>query len=124
MGNALQFGASSDDRRRAPRVPFTSKSLVQGRHSDYVCRAVNLSATGMLLLAPEGPAGAPRGEPLRVNFFSAMRNEWIGVEATMTRETQVGGRPAWGLAFRRVNSKVAAMLRGLVNQTRPLGSSH
>ena len=56
-----------------------------------------------------------------MNFFSAMRKEWVGIEATMTRETQVGGRPAWGLAFRRVNPKVAAMLRGLVEQVRPEG---
>jgi hypothetical protein len=101
----------ASDRRAAPRVPFRSNSIVRTRSEEFVCRSLNLSTSGMLVSPP--PSAQP-SRSMRVNFFSAVRNEWLGVDVELARKTAVDGRPAWGLQFKNLDEPAMRMLRGLV----------
>jgi hypothetical protein len=99
-----------DDRRSHPRIDFSGRTVVFIGDQQVVCKGSNLSAGGMLLLAP---LAAPLGQTLKL-ALSLQPSQWVNLEARVVRHAQESGAIAWGLEFVRVSSELAAMLAGYV----------
>lgn len=104
---------SGPERRSGSRVPFSGKAIVYVADRQVPCEAVNLSASGMLLLPP---ARAGAGLQMRLSFIFEGMKDWITVGATIVREGDYEGRYAWGVRFDQIAPYVSTMLRSYVRQ--------
>jgi hypothetical protein len=98
------------EKRAHPRVDFSGRTVVFIGDQQVVCKGSNLSAGGMLLLAP---LAAPLGQTLKL-ALSLQPSQWVNLEARVVRHAQESGAIAWGLEFVRVSGELAAMLAGYV----------
>ena len=99
-----------EEKRAHPRVDFEGRTVVFVGDQQVVCKGSNLSAGGMLLVAP---LAAPVGQTLKL-ALSLQPSQWLNLEARVVRQAQDSSAVAWGLEFVRVSAELAATLAGYV----------
>jgi hypothetical protein len=106
--------AQLEERRGEPRTSFDGVAHVRAERYDVICRSVNLSSDGMLLLSP---VSANPGLELKVNVFFPPLNKWAETDAVLTRQQQGDGEVAWGLAFRNTDPFMGTVFRTFVHRS-------
>jgi len=103
------------DRRTAPRIRLQSDAIAYLADRQQVCKAVDLSATGMLLFAP---LGCSAGTRLRLVFMLPGTGQWLDLQAELVRPATGEGPGAaprgCGVRFAAVPFRLAALLRSYV----------
>ena len=97
------------ERRRCPRVPFLATVSVQTPNGEVACIALDLSATGMLLLSGVSARGS--ASRLRVSFALVAADEQISLDAELVRVVRKRRRIAWGVRFVQVPKRLQKVLR-------------
>ncbi len=91
---------------RAPRVAWGGAATVYLGNQQLRCEVANLSASGMLLLAPQPAA---RGQFVRLVFDLGDRR-WLNLDAVIARDASGPRRAAWGVQFLHIPPAVSAPL--------------
>lgn len=106
---------------RPPRVTFEGETIAYLDNRQLLCRAGNISITGMLIYAPNNQ-GRP-GQFLRLVFTLPGLGEWVDADAVIIREALEQVQPAWGVQFLQVPSFFQPKLLAFINDQLKKGSS-
>lgn len=98
---------------RPKRVPYSGVAIVRLGRCQYRSRAINVSETGLLLLAPV--RGKP-GDTVQLKMRFPAISDWFSISGTLVRKTINQGQCAWGIKFGDAGDDVKAMLRQFVQQ--------
>lgn len=99
------------DRRLSPRCAYSATAIVYVGSEQLVCRAVDISSGGMLIIPPNR---RERGSFLRINLSLPSFDEVLDIDAIVVREAEVNGRYAWGVAFHEPEPRVVKLLAAFV----------
>jgi hypothetical protein len=112
-----------EDRRRAPRVELRSSGVVDLGDYTVPCQILDVSSTGLALVAPE-PAPL---RAIRVRFQLGDREAaWTEIEGQVVRSAEWDGdgdAQVWGLRFSPLDLGTRTRVRGYVASCRRRESS-
>ncbi len=100
----------NQDRRGAPRVVFRAEVLAYAGSQKLICRASDLSETGMLIRASE-PVRAPF---MRLLLRRGEQEAWIDLDAVVVRQVQQGHLFVFGVQFTDLPPGAQRAVRALV----------
>jgi hypothetical protein len=101
------------ERRRDPRIAFAATIICMIADQKLLCRAVDLSASGILLLPP---ARAAVGQLVTLMFTVPAVSAGLTVHGILVRETRADGSYAWGIQLVDVPRRAAQELRRHVHE--------
>ncbi len=100
------------EQRAEVRVGYQSQAVVIIDGKKHATRTVNLSRTGLRLLAPPKIGGLAENAEVEVQLTFDWTSDWVRIPAHLVYEHRDNGMRFWGLRFRSL-PKDARILIGL-----------